>query len=557
MPASFRLTEKSSVFATLIVVLTLTLASFPLGYVTANEVRLYVGHRARLSADIPAEWTVPPDGSADYSGNDGFVFSVMVPGDDFWSACEHLADIGVVAASAWESTTWNGNEACQIEGEFRGQSAVGTVLERPKAMDAFGETSTFVAILTDPDHVSSILDTLSFDSLDVSPQDYVYSVLDILEARAWYAPEIDWDRFRTDDLRFIANAQTYEETHWVIRDALNSLSAWGDNHSFFVPDGAGFNAPESLGTGMVLDGRTVMLVYPDSSAGRASIRVGDTIETVDGVPYNSGAAWIEELIGAGSVVTISRPGMTEPITVQMESGPYSRYVPPIVESITPSIGYIELFGTLGSDPLEYVMDAQSGVSGVAESATCGWVVDLRRNGGGSYSPMVMSVVSLMGDGHLVSFERRDGEVVERVELRNGRIYSGDVDVTSYLEETQLSEGHAPLPPVAVLIGPGTGSAAEVTAVAFIGRPDTRLFGETSAGATIGNTGYSLFDGSRLGLAEATYADRTGGTHIGGIQPDVPVAIEWEAYGTLDDPVVAAAAQWLSRFPQCVSSTPTE
>ncbi len=169
--------------------------------------------------------------------------------------------------------------------------------------------------------------------------------------------------------------------------------------------------------------------------------------------------------------------------------------------------------------------------------------------------MVMGVGPILGDGELLSFERRDGVVVEQIEMRDGRIYSNGMEVTATPEVDERSGTRLPHSPVPVLIGPGTASAAEVTAVAFIGRSDTRLFGELSAGATIGNNGYSLFDGSRLGLAESTYVDRNGGTHIGGIEPDVPVGIQWEGYATARDPLVEAASEWLWTYPECAPSTP--
>ena len=96
-------------------------------------------------------------------------------------------------------------------------------------------------------------------------------------------------------------------------------------------------------------------------------------------------------------------------------------------------------------------------------------------------------------------------------------------------------------PLAVLIGPRTGSSGEMTALAFIGRPGVRTFGGKSAGFLSGNAVYPLPDGAQLAVTEVLVQDRTGNTYGNVIDPNV-----------ITDPDAAenAAKVWIEQ--QCPS-----
>ncbi|MFJ6775483.1 S41 family peptidase, partial [Kitasatospora sp. NPDC091257] len=100
-------------------------------------------------------------------------------------------------------------------------------------------------------------------------------------------------------------------------------------------------------------------------------------------------------------------------------------------------------------------------------------------------------------------------------------------------------------PVAVLTGPGTGSAGEAVTIAFIGRPDTRSFGARTYGVPTGNAAHRLSDGAVVLLTGAAEADRTGRIHAGPIEPDEAVDTRKEG-----DPSLTAATGWLGRQESC-------
>lgn len=62
----------------------------------------------------------------------------------------------------------------------------------------------------------------------------------------------------------------------------------------------------------------------------------------------------------------------------------------------------------------------------------------------------------------------------------------------------------------------------MTAVAFIGRSNTRLLGQPSGGFTTANSTFALSDGSKLMLASSYVADRNRKKYLSRITPDETV-----------------------------------
>lgn len=178
-----------------------------------------------------------------------------------------------------------------------------------------------------------------------------------------------------------------------------------------------------------------------------------------------------------------------------------------------------------------------------DGARCGWVVDLRGNGGGNMWPMLRGLHSLL---------RSQVQGTETV----GMFISGrtpllwQVDVTGVLQNGQPAADPT-LPvhtlrhvgaPVAVLVGPRTASSGEATMLAFRGRAHSRSFGQPTAGFSTGNRPVQLDDGSMFLLTANLMADRAGNGDGARLAPDVALANEAE--------VAAAARTWLLQQPAC-------
>lgn len=186
----------------------------------------------------------------------------------------------------------------------------------------------------------------------------------------------------------------------------------------------------------------------------------------------------------------------------------------------------------------------------AEGA-CGWIVDIRGNGGGNMWPMLAGIGPLLGDSIVGYFG--EGPEADAWYYRGGTSAvvhpDGAVDTTSQVTVEPVDLGTT-LPPVAVLIDGGTGSSGEAVATAFRGRPNTRSFGSPTSGFATVNRGSRLPDGANMVVTTGYYADRHR-TPVGErLEPDAPVPGGVEDWPFPTDRVAEAAARWLDSQPAC-------
>lgn len=191
------------------------------------------------------------------------------------------------------------------------------------------------------------------------------------------------------------------------------------------------------------------------------------------------------------------------------------------------------------------------VRALEADGVCGWVVDLRGNGGGNMWPMLAGVGPLLGDSVVGYFGTMpDAQAWYYRGGTSGVLHAGGaVDTASQVtvEPVELPGG---TPPVAVLIDGGTGSSGEALAVAFRGRPNTRSFGSPTAGFATVNRGSRLADGANMVVTTGFYADRHRVAIGERLEPDesVPGGVEGWPFPT--DRVAEAAMQWLATRPGC-------
>jgi carboxyl-terminal processing protease len=212
---------------------------------------------------------------------------------------------------------------------------------------------------------------------------------------------------------------------------------------------------------------------------------------------------------------------------------------PVIASRPGGIGYIDMPGYSGTDRVAsraFAASMVGAISKTASDARCGWIVDLRRDGGGNMRPMLAGLRPLLGAGNLGSFRGPAGQ---------SQVFYAGIRMDPVPTGPDLSAAR-----VAVLTGPHTGSSGEVVAVAFRGRPNTRSFGAATAGLSSANTGFALPDRSMIFLTTAIDVDRNGHAYGGKLVPDQPVD---SGATDRDDRVVDAATAWLQQSPACVSA----
>lgn len=186
-----------------------------------------------------------------------------------------------------------------------------------------------------------------------------------------------------------------------------------------------------------------------------------------------------------------------------------------------------------------------------EAGACGWIVDLRDNGGGNMWPMLAGIGPLLGDSLVGQFGL--GATADRWYYRDG--VSG-VMSSNHSVDTVTRVTVSPLEPVdsdapvAVLIDGGTGSSGEALIVAFRGRPHSRTFGAPSAGFATVNRGSLLPDGTNMVVTTGYYVDRHGIQYAEQIQPDTTIPGPPAGWPFATDRVSSAATVWLAAQPAC-------
>jgi C-terminal processing protease CtpA/Prc len=164
--------------------------------------------------------------------------------------------------------------------------------------------------------------------------------------------------------------------------------------------------------------------------------------------------------------------------------------------------------------LAFADTIQTALRKLDSSSLKGWIIDLRDNSGGNMEPMIA------GLGPLFDAER----LGSLVDVNGDKESWGYKDGTYYWENEMQVTVSAPLVlskrlPIAVLIGPQTGSSGEIVAISFIGNGITRTFGQPTWGVTTGNGAFDLPDGARMMLTSTIMADRKGKLYHGRIEPD--------------------------------------
>lgn len=217
-------------------------------------------------------------------------------------------------------------------------------------------------------------------------------------------------------------------------------------------------------------------------------------------------------------------------------------VMPESDRLTGDIGYLWLPGILSFDAAGPQAYASTLARALEDLSDCkGFVIDLRQDGGGNMWPMLAGLGPLLGTEVVGKFQYPNGDA-EEWWWRDG--WSGQAEIPC----TEVIPPHgSSFPsdiPIALLTSRRTGSSGEATLVSFLGRPNTRTFGQATAGLSTGNSSISLSDGALLLLTTSSYADRTGKVYGHEIAPDVEVPTY---LANTEDQAMLKAQAWLAEM----------
>lgn len=164
----------------------------------------------------------------------------------------------------------------------------------------------------------------------------------------------------------------------------------------------------------------------------------------------------------------------------------------------------------------------------------GWIVDLRHNGGGNMWPMLAGLNALIDDGTAGYFVFGSSQNKRPWPNENGKISGKPASISTYKIKNNTVK-------IAVLFDARTGSSGEMAAISFLGLPNVKSFGQTTAGYTTANYTFNLSNGAQLLLARSYVADRSGKGYPINIEPDVFID---DLSNTKNDRVITAAKAWL-------------
>ena len=273
--------------------------------------------------------------------------------------------------------------------------------------------------------------------------------------------------------------------------------------------------------------------------------------------YATSDAWVEArgeaLNNASSYESVQEVYAELARLVKIAGGPHSRFLTPqeaetassettVEEGFeTPSVSVADGIGTIkvpaygsfepDADQL-YIDTAGNAIGTHVAEVTCGWIVDVRGNGGGDMWVMLAAVSPLLDEGQVARFVDREGRA-EGVNVRGNALYLDDELIVEMTDDLRLAGA-----PVAVLHSPATASAAEGVVVAFHGQSRTRSFGQPTSGLSSANALTTLDDGSMVILTVSLFADRNNQEYGVPIEPDTRISLN------NSDPNELSPTEWL-------------
>lgn len=355
------------------------------------------------------------------------------------------------------------------------------------------------------------------------PVAYLNEAIDLLEKHWEKADTVDWESIRQKYLAQAKNVERIEDAYPIIRALLREL---GDSWNYLAVPRESYEVPrDQTGFRVMLPDWVLVYVFDESPAALAGMKVGDKIIAVNGKPITSRDAWdaprvptgggaiydscahvstmycdlLKEIYKPGSRLQLQRVGEEKSIIVVVEGQVEWNLMVPSSKRFG-DIGYIEL-PPLKVEEQEYINIVQQGIQEIDQTATCGWIVDVRRHAGG-LGPFLESVLPLL------------------------------------VPDSQLKQAQAP---IGILLSPNTASMGEFTARDIQDFAKTaRSFGEETWGNHPTVSRFRLSNKAELGIT----------VESGSIKPDIEVKIDWTRFQTEDDPVIQAAIAWLMEQPSC-------
>lgn len=275
---------------------------------------------------------------------------------------------------------------------------------------------------------------------------------------------------------------------------------------------------------------TVTTVLPNSPAERAGLRSGQQVTAINGAELQEysvteARALIDPREGVPTTFTVRNPdGSRQEITV----APAAFSLPVMESRLLPgNFGLLSFYTFQAGD--EQLTRMREILTGWEAQGVSGWIIDLRRNGGGSSALMTALASLFVEGGRLYANVSRDEQP---------RFINATPGLTLPFQR-----------PLVFLVGPGSASASEILAGSLQARGRAVVVGDVTAGCIGSFIPRGLLDGSAFNptVTEILIGPDGARLHRKGVTPNVSAPITPADAAAGRDPGVAAAIEVLQEI----------
>lgn len=216
-------------------------------------------------------------------------------------------------------------------------------------------------------------------------------------------------------------------------------------------------------------------------------------------------------------------------------------------TLSDSVAYIRiptLINNYGNDSLtiEYTKKIRRKICELETNQPKGYIIDLRTNLGGTMWPIFSGLGELFPNIKLGG-DTKDGKTFySKWSLIKGSLHLDDYSIP-YMPvlNCNIQIGNRK---VAVLIGRYTSSSGEAVASGLKNLKNSKLFGETTAGASTTNSWFAITENVSVNPAIAYYMSLDYTVHKDGIIPDVKITEDLDLKNLTQGKVIDEAIKWI-------------
>jgi carboxyl-terminal processing protease len=205
------------------------------------------------------------------------------------------------------------------------------------------------------------------------------------------------------------------------------------------------------------------------------------------------------------------------------------------------VRYIKLVSVAsGSDIQKQSELIRAAVDSLSKEEATYWIVDLRYVTGGEMKPLMAGLAPLLDEGLIASSSDSKKQIKNLYTVHNGNFYDNQVPVAKFpIFKNEMRNAK-----IAVLTSRYTTGAGEILTLAFKGRKNTRVIGETTAGFIAGTASITISHNLVMSISEIMYTDRRGNAYAENLNPHTFIPFT-PGVGLNEDKSIAEATLWLT------------